>query len=397
MSKVVDEALIKARLYSAFPPYLPLTACLKGEIRESRRPHDSGLFELHGTSSPYFFGTNCTNPATILPKPAPGEPHSPGLRTPPIPPSPNFLLCSSPGGGLGTDQQKGDPMNRPYIAQRPLGWRLLRGVLPMLIAFAAGWTLRAYSPWPIPGAAVEAPVGAADSEEGAAPPVVEGGEKDAEKSLEAEREELVAAEVFQKLQNQILEEDAKKPEALVLKEIRELAATEPNAALLKAGVLLGRLDANAPKGHWGLAEQAILALVPAKSGAVDTWLYQLFDADELMTQIPAARALELRGDTRALGQLVTRFGESFQSPDVETRVQAVTNLSRTQSPRVLPLLEAAALDPVAEVRLRVAKGLYFIRDAKTLDVGRQLLEDTNAQVRAAAQEAIDRQREESTS
>ena len=288
--------------------------------------------------------------------------------------------------------------HRPlHLAPRPSRWRIVRGVLPPLIGFAVGWTLRAYSPWPVPGIAVDVPVVASPAPELEPAPVAVSGGEEAEKPPQDDALKRQVAYVFQELQRRVLEEDAKKPEALVLKEIRALAETEPEAALLRVDALLARLDPNAPKGHWGLAEQAILALVPAPSAAVDTKLYQLFDSKEPMTQIPAARALELRGDGRALGQLVTSFGERFQSPDIETRVQAVTNLSRTKSPRVLPLLEAAALDPATEVRLRVAKGLYFIRDARTLDVGRQLLEDTNAQVREAAQEAIDRQREESAS
>ena len=144
--------------------------------------------------------------------------------------------------------------------------------------------------------------------------------------------------------------------------------------------LIEDLGQNKPKNvrqeaHDALVARGHEAIVP---------LSQALNSEDWRTREEAAKILGQIGDERAVGALIQLF------KDEKTRVQlwATDSLISMGKRAVKPLI-AALSDEDRRVRMGAVVALGEIQDLEAKEYLRKLLNDDDAEVRAAATEAID--------
>ena len=184
--------------------------------------------------------------------------------------------------------------------------------------------------------------------------------------------------------------------AQLAREVAGLAETDADAALVRVDAILadlasGKSDAN----PWATADAAIRALAESPSTAMDTGLYVYYEKGPEYVRYPAARALEKRGDLRPVQDLIRGASARLLRPGAtkEERFAAVTDLSRTASLQAIPALRAAISDRDADVRLAVARGLYFVVTPGSIPLLRALAKDPDPRVRRQAEQSLQRQQD----
>lgn len=165
-----------------------------------------------------------------------------------------------------------------------------------------------------------------------------------------------------------------------LTEIREFIETSEDDALSR--LLLG---------------QAIDLLAQVNGNGADTLLYEYLNDPRDVVVIRATKALETRGDSAPMSELVSNLNERLSDPDGGVRSRVAQRLGQLGSAAAIPALEASIGDENSEVRMRAAQALGRIGGDTAAELVVRLLNDPVKAVRESAARSLDQLRRQQDS